>query len=55
MSKRMRTKEILADIESNGGFNNFNHWSLKEIKTWVLSSYPCSGYVAEKVAWELYR
>ena len=46
----MKTDEILLDIRSNGGFNNLHHWSKKEIATWVMYAYPCSRYVANKVA-----
>ena len=46
----MKTDEILLEIRSNGGFNNWHHWNKKEIAEWVKSSYPCSRYVANKVA-----
>jgi len=48
--ERMTTQEIISNIEGNGGFDNFNHWDKKEIKTWVKANFPCSDYVAEKVA-----
>lgn len=46
----MKTNEILANIRSNGGFNNFRKWNKKEIAEWVKSNFPCSRYVANKVA-----
>ena len=46
----MKTDEILLDIRSNGGFNNWRHWNKKEIAVWVRSNFPCSRYVANKVA-----
>jgi len=50
----MKTDEILRDIWSDGGFNNFNHWTKKEIATWVKANYNCSRYVANRVAEYLY-
>ena len=51
--ENMRTQEIVAEINGNGGFDNFNHWSKKEVAEWVKANYPCSSYVAEKVAEEI--
>lgn len=48
--KNMRTDEILTNISGNGGFENWMHWTRKECKEWVKANYPCSDYVAEKVA-----
>ncbi len=50
----MKTNQILKDIRENGGFNNFNKWSKKEVKQWVKSTYNCSNYVAGKVADAIY-
>ena len=49
----MKTNEILSEIESNGGFNNFRHWNRAEIAQWVRANYPCSRYVAKRVAYFL--
>lgn len=49
----MTKTEILSNIRSNGGFDNFNHWNRKEIKEWVKSSFPCSDYVANEVSFDL--
>lgn len=49
----MKTEEILDSINSNGGFDNFNHWNRKEIAEWVRSGYNCSYYVSKKVAEKL--
>lgn len=49
----MKTKEILDNIEDNGGFCNLNHWSEKEIAVWVYNNFPCSRYVAKNVAFYL--
>lgn len=46
----MRTEEILTLINESGGFDNFNHWSEKEVAQWVRSNYNCSYYVSIKVA-----
>lgn len=46
----MTTNEILENIRSNGGFNNFLLWNHKEIAEWVKNNYKCSNYVAQKVA-----
>jgi len=46
----MRTIEILDNIRGNGGFDNFNHWNIKEIAEWVKCSFNCSYYVSNKVA-----
>lgn len=50
MKDNMKTNEIISNIEGNGGFDNFNHWNKKEIKQWVKANFPCSDYVAGKVA-----
>lgn len=49
----MTTSEILKNIRENGGFDNFNNWTRKEIKEWVLAEYHPSKYVAEQVSWKL--
>lgn len=46
----MTTSEILLNLKSNGGFNNFHKWTKKEVAQWVKSNYPCSNYVANKVS-----
>lgn len=46
----MKTNQILANIRSNGGFDNFNRWSRKEIAEWVHSNFDCSKYVANNVS-----
>lgn len=51
----MRTNEIIRVIEGNGGFDNFNHWTEKEVAQWVKANYPCSYYVAKNVAKYLCR
>lgn len=50
MGKNMTTSEILENLRGNGGFNNFHKWSKKEVAEWVMANYPCSKYVANKVA-----
>ena len=49
----MKTKEILKNIDENGGFCNLNHWNLKEIAEYIHSNFPCSRYVAKNVAFYL--
>ena len=49
----MKTKEILKNIEENGGFCNLNHWNLKEIAEYIHSNFHCSRYVAKNVALNL--
>jgi len=49
----MKTTEIIACINSNGGFNNFNKWNRKEIAQWVKANYNCSYYVATNVSFHL--
>ena len=51
----MKTNEIVRVIEGNGGFDNFNHWTEKEVAQWVKANYPCSYYVAKNVAKYLCR
>lgn len=46
----MKTDEILHIIFSQGGFDNFNHWSEKEIAKWVRTNFDCSYYVSRQVA-----
>jgi len=46
----MKTKEILENIESNGGFDNFNHWNRREVAEYIKSNFNCSFYVAKNVA-----
>lgn len=46
----MTTQEILSNIRGNGGFNNFRHWNKREVIEWVKNNFPCSVYVAKKVA-----
>jgi hypothetical protein len=46
----MKTNQILANIRSNGGFDNFNKWNRKEIAEWVYSNFNCSKYVANNVS-----
>ena len=49
----MKTKEILKNIEENGGFCNINHWHRKEVAEYIYSNYNCSRYVAKNVAFNL--
>lgn len=49
----MTTSEILSNINSNGGFDNFNKWNEKQIADWVKSNFNCSSYIAKKVASQL--
>ena len=49
----MKTNEIIKNISENGGFNNLNNWNKKEIAQWVKSTYNCSTYVANNVAFYL--
>lgn len=41
---------IISDIESNGGFDNFNHLNKNEIADWVMANYYCNKRIALKVA-----
>ena len=50
MKKNMTTDEIIITIAGEGGFNNYNHWTKKEVAEWVFENYPCSKYVAKRVA-----
>lgn len=50
MAKNMTTEEVIRTINGEGGFNNFRNWNKKEIAEWVFANYPCSKYVANKVA-----
>lgn len=50
---KMTKKEILENIEGNGGFCNLNDWNTKEIAEWVESNFDCTKYVAKQVACEL--
>jgi hypothetical protein len=49
----MKTNEILANINSNGGFDNFRKWKHKDLVIWVKSNYNCSTYIANRVAYLL--
>ena len=49
----MKTKEILKNIDENGGFCNLNHWNQKEIAEYIYSNFQCSRYVAKNVAFNL--
>ena len=53
--KRIRSSKgtILSNINSNGGFDNFNSWNVSEITQWVISNFNCSKNLAIKVAYEL--
>ena len=51
--KSITTNQIIKEIEENGGFCNINKWNEKEIAQWVKSSYNCSTYVANNVAFYL--
>lgn len=53
MEKNMTTSEILSNIKGNGGFNNFRNWYKDEIALWVRANFPCTRYVAKKVAEQL--
>ena len=46
----MKTMEILKSIESNGGFDNWQHWNEEDVAEWVYYNYECSKYVAKRVA-----
>jgi hypothetical protein len=46
----MKTNKILSEIRNNGGFDNFNRWSRKEIAEWVENYFNCSKYVANNVS-----
>lgn len=48
------TKEILDDINDNGGFQNLDDWSDYELVEWVETNYlPCSSEIARKVVCRL--
>ena len=46
----MKTKEILKNIEDNGGFCNINNWNRKEVAEYIYYNFNCSRYVAKNVA-----
>lgn len=50
---KMTTKEIVSNINSNGGFDNFRGWNKSEIAEWVTGNFPCSKSVAKNVAFEI--
>ena len=52
-TNKSTTRQILKNIDGNGGFCNLNHWNEKEIAQWVKCAYYCSYYVAKKVAFYL--
>ena len=49
----MKKASILSNINSNGGFDNFNNWNHKEVSQWVKATFDCSNAVASSVAYEL--
>ena len=49
----MTKKQIISEINDNGGFDNFNNWSRPDVAIWVMSNFDCSKYVASNVAWEI--
>lgn len=49
----MKPNEILSNINSNGGFDNLNKWTVKEIATWVRANFNCTHYASMKVARQL--
>ena len=51
----MKKIEILQDILDNGGFDNVNEWTKKQIAEWVRSNYNCSAYIAKEVAFYLVK
>lgn len=46
----MKTKEIIKLIKDSGGFNNWRHWTIKEVATWVRYNFDCSYSVSINVA-----
>jgi hypothetical protein len=44
------TKQVVSEIENQGGFTNFNNWNKKEIAEWVFANCNCSKYVAKQVS-----
>ena len=42
--------EIITDIQSQGGFNNWSNWSQSEIVQWVKLRFDCTNAVARTVA-----
>lgn len=46
----MKTCDVLKLIKEQGGFNNWQHWSKKEVAIWVKANYHCSTYISRKVA-----
>lgn len=52
-AKRNSKKQILSNIMSNGGFDNYNKWDWMEVADWVQSQFNCSRKLAETVALEI--
>lgn len=51
--KKQTLKEIIAIIDSNGGFCNLNNWNTKQISEYIYSNFYCSHYTAKKVSQQL--
>jgi hypothetical protein len=51
--KKEQWHEILKEIRENGGFDNLNRWSEKEIAEYIFSNFYCTKYTAKKVAYYL--
>ena len=48
--KKMTTNEILKSIKENGGFDNINKWTKKEIAEYIKANFNCSVYVSNQVS-----
>ena len=46
----MKTKDIIENIDNQGGFDNFRNWNVKEIATWVRVNFGCSYAISINVA-----
>lgn len=52
-NKRQSKKQILSNINGNGGFCNLNNWNTKDKAEWVRANFKCSKSLALNVAYEL--
>ena len=50
---RQSKKQIIENINGNGGFCNMNNWNTKEKAEWVKANFKCSYSLALNVAYEL--
>lgn len=42
--------QITRNIDEQYGIYAFRKWSEKEVAQWIYANYPCSKYMAKKIA-----